>query len=46
MGLEDKVLLISNSTVYGRGCLDHVESEIRKLSWRRATRIIFAVRPT
>jgi dipeptidase E len=26
---RDKVLLISNSTVYGRGYLDHVESEIR-----------------
>jgi dipeptidase E len=26
---RDKVLLISNSTVYGRGYLDHVESEIK-----------------
>jgi dipeptidase E len=26
---HDKVLLISNSTVYGRGYLDHVESEIK-----------------
>jgi dipeptidase E len=29
MGLHDKVLLVSNSTVYGRGYLDHVESEIK-----------------
>ena len=29
MGLEDRILLISNSTVYGRGYLDHVENEIR-----------------
>ena len=31
MPRHDKVLLISNSTVYGRGYLDHVESEIRNL---------------
>ena len=29
MRLRHRVLLISNSTVYGRGYLDHVESEIR-----------------
>jgi dipeptidase E len=29
MRLPQKVLLISSSTVYGRGYLDHVESEIR-----------------
>jgi dipeptidase E len=29
MSLDDRVLLISNSTVYGRGYLDHVESEIK-----------------
>jgi dipeptidase E len=29
MALHDKVLLISNSTVHGRGYLDHVESEIK-----------------
>jgi dipeptidase E len=29
MRLRDRVLLISNSTVYGRGYLDHVESEIK-----------------
>src|SRR5215475_11477464 len=29
MGLHDKVLLVSNSTVHGRGYLDHVESEIK-----------------
>jgi dipeptidase E len=29
MRLPHRVLLISNSTVYGRGYLDHVESEIR-----------------
>src|SRR5262249_29031677 len=29
MSLDDKVLLISNSTVHGRGYLDHVESEIK-----------------
>jgi len=31
MKSNDRVLLISNSTVYGRGYLDHVESEIRNL---------------
>jgi dipeptidase E len=30
MGVHDKVLLISNSTVYGRGYLDHVEFEIKR----------------
>jgi dipeptidase E len=29
MELRNRVLLISNSTVYGRGYLDHVESEIK-----------------
>jgi dipeptidase E len=29
MALRNRVLLISNSTVYGRGYLDHVESEIK-----------------
>jgi dipeptidase E len=29
MGPDGRILLISNSTVYGRGYLDHVESEIR-----------------
>ena len=29
MTLRDRVLLISSSTVYGRGYLDHVESEIK-----------------
>jgi dipeptidase E len=40
MGLHDKVLLISNSTVYGRGYLDHVESEI-KVFLGRAQRVLF-----
>jgi dipeptidase E len=31
MASNARVLLISNSTVYGRGYLDHVESEIRDL---------------
>ena len=31
MASNARVLLISNSTVYGRGYLDHVESEIRNL---------------
>jgi dipeptidase E len=29
MELHNRVLLVSNSTVYGRGYLDHVESEIK-----------------
>jgi dipeptidase E len=40
MGLNDKVLLISNSTVYGRGYLDHVESEI-KTFLGSAQRVLF-----
>jgi dipeptidase E len=40
MGLHDRVLLISNSTVYGRGYLDHVEPEIKKFLGS-AQRILF-----
>jgi dipeptidase E len=40
MGLHDKVLLISNSTVHGRGYLDHVESEIKSFLGR-ARRVLF-----
>ncbi len=40
MTLEDRVLLISNSTVYGRGYLDHVESEIRSFLGS-AQRVLF-----
>jgi dipeptidase E len=31
MKLGSRILLISNSTIYGRGYLDHVESEIRNV---------------
>ena len=37
---HDRVLLISNSTVYGRGYLDHVESEIKSFLGR-AQRVLF-----
>src|SRR6266481_1488727 len=40
MAPNDKVLLISNSTVYGRGYLDHVESEIRSFLGS-AQRVLF-----
>ena len=40
MRLHDKVLLISNSTVYGRGYLDHVESELKSFLGR-ARRVLF-----
>jgi dipeptidase E len=40
MSLRDKVLLISNSTVYGRGYLDHVESEIKSFLGS-ARRVLF-----
>jgi dipeptidase E len=40
MGLHDKVLLISNSTVHGRGYLDHVESEIKSFLGS-ARRVLF-----
>jgi dipeptidase E len=36
----DRVLLISNSTVYGRGYLDHVESEIKGF-FGSARRVLF-----
>ena len=35
-----RLLLISNSTVYGSGYLDHAESEIRKFL-NGATRVVF-----
>jgi dipeptidase E len=38
--LQDRVLLVSNSTVYGRGYLDHVESEIRSFLGS-AQRVLF-----
>jgi dipeptidase E len=40
MTLHDRVLLISNSTVYGRGYLDHVESEIKSFLGS-AQRVLF-----
>jgi dipeptidase E len=40
MRLPDRVLLISNSTVYGRGYLDHVESEIKSFIGS-ARRVLF-----
>jgi dipeptidase E len=40
MELHNKVLLISNSTVYGRGYLDHVESEIKSFLGS-ARRVLF-----
>ena len=40
MLLHDNVLLISNSTVYGRGYLDHVESEIKSFLGS-ARRVLF-----
>jgi dipeptidase E len=40
MRLNDKVLLISNSTVYGHGYLDHVESEVKSFL-DRARRVLF-----
>jgi dipeptidase E len=46
MSLPHRVLLISNSTVYGRGYLDHVESEIKSFlgSARRVLFFPFALR--
>ncbi len=40
MELHNRVLLISNSTMYGRGYLDHVESEIKSFLGS-ARRILF-----
>jgi dipeptidase E len=40
MRLPDRVLLISNSTVYGRGYIDHVESEIKSFIGS-ARRVLF-----
>jgi dipeptidase E len=40
MPRHDKILLISNSTVYGRGYLDHVESEIKNFLGS-ARRVLF-----
>jgi len=40
MGLQDKLLLISNSTVHGRSYLDHVESEIKSFLGTRR-RVLF-----
>jgi dipeptidase E len=40
MELHNRVLLISNSTVYGRGYLDHVESEIKSFLGS-ARRVLF-----
>jgi len=37
---HDRVLLISNSTIYGRGYLDHVESEIKRFLGS-AQRVLF-----
>ena len=38
---DDRVLLISNSTVYGRGYLDHVESEIKSFLGRAQCVLFF-----
>ena len=38
---DDRVLLISNSTVYGRGYLDHVESEIKSFLGRAQCGLFF-----
>src|SRR5712691_8266862 len=35
-----QLLLISNSTLYGKGYLDHVENEIRAIA-RKSTRVLF-----
>jgi dipeptidase E len=45
MELHNRVLLVSNSTVYGRGYLDHVESEIKNFlgSTRRILFFPFAL---
>src|SRR4026208_1813141 len=40
MELHNRVLLVSNSTVYGRGYLDHVESEIKSFLGS-ARRVLF-----
>ena len=40
MEIHNRVLLISNSTVYGGGCLDHVESEIKSFL-ASARRVLF-----
>jgi dipeptidase E len=40
MEMHNRVLLISNSTVYGRGYLDHVESEIKSFLGS-ARRVLF-----
>jgi dipeptidase E len=40
MTLDGRVLLISNSTAYGRGYLDHVETEIRSF-FGSAQRVLF-----
>jgi dipeptidase E len=40
MQSHDRILLISNSTVYGRGYLDHVESEIKSFLGN-AQRVLF-----
>jgi Peptidase E len=41
MTLACKILLISNSTVYGRGYLDHAEEEIRTFLGRARTILFF-----
>src|SRR6267154_6451719 len=40
MKLANRILLISNSTVYGRGYLDHVEQQIKSFLGY-ATKILF-----
>jgi dipeptidase E len=40
MELHNRVLLVSNSTVYGRGYLDHVEHEIKSFLGS-ARRVLF-----
>ena len=41
--MASRILLISNSTVYGRDYLDHVEEEMRSFLGRSETRLIFPV---
>src|SRR5437868_4199534 len=41
MGAESRILLISNSTLYGRGYLDHVEEEIKSFLGSAKTILFF-----
>ena len=41
---RSRILLISNSTVHGRGYLDHVENEIKNFIGPAMTDFVFPVR--